>query len=130
MNVFVKFFAALRYREAIKKANMAHELNGHRYYVLPADETSLKLIVMDRYNFRKLKNKKYINQDARVFHLINESFYFTPYANGDGYLSAYDQVRKAEMYYKWVDACRKRKKLYGKKKSVLRRWLHRAKAKS
>lgn len=130
MNVFLKIFASLRFREAVKKADTAHAVNGHRYYVLPADDKSLKLIVMDRQNFRRLKTKKYINQNARVFHLVNESFYFTPYANGTGCLSAYDKVRKKELYYQWVDACRKRKKLYGKKKSLLHRWLQRAKTKS
>nr|DAJ60188.1 MAG TPA: hypothetical protein [Caudoviricetes sp.] len=108
MNIFRKFKASLRLREAIKMADKAHRETGHRYYVMPQHHSGgKKLVIMDRYNFRRLKMKHYIHRDARVFDLVRECFYCTGYSNGDQYLDAIGRKRKAMQYFEWVDADRK-----------------------
>lgn len=108
MNIFRRFKASLRLREAIKMANKAHQQTGQRYYVMPQHGScGQKLIVMDRQNFRRLKMKHYITHDARVFDLVRECFYCTSYTNGDQYLSEADRKKKAQQYFAWVEADRK-----------------------
>lgn len=108
MNIFRKFFASLRLREAIKMADKAHRQNGQRYYVMPQHNSAgKKLIVMDRYNFRRLKMKHYIHQDARVIDLVRECFYCTSYSNGDQYLDEKDRQKKINQYFAWVEADRR-----------------------
>lgn len=108
MNFFRKFNASLRLREAIKMANKAHSQTGQRYYVLPQHNSfGKKLIVMDRFNFRRLKMKHYIHSDARVFDLVRECFYCTGYRDGSQYLSAQDRKKKIVQYFAWVKADRK-----------------------
>ena len=107
MNVLVKFVAYLRLREAVNLADKAHAETGQRYYVVPSAN---KLVILDRKNFRILKHKNYINYSARVNNLIVESFYFTPYRNGDGYLSRSYRKKKIMQYFDWVKATRKAKK--------------------
>ena len=80
MNVFKKLRAYLRYREAVRKADEAHEKNGERFYVMPGVKNTI--LIMDRYNFRKLKHKGYISHKASVTDLEKECFYATPYKNG------------------------------------------------
>lgn len=80
MNVFKKLRAYLRYREAVRKAEEAHEKNGERFYVMPGVKNTI--LIMDRYNFRKLKHKGYISHKASVTDLEKECFYATPYKNG------------------------------------------------
>lgn len=108
MNIFRKFFAFLRLREAVKIAEKEHLKTGRRYYVMPQHGSAgKKLVVMDRQNFRRLKMKHYISRDARVFDLVRECFYCTGYSNGDQYLDAIGRKRKAMQYFEWVDADRK-----------------------
>lgn len=107
MNVLSKFVAYLRLREAVNRADKAHAETGQRYYVVPSAN---KLVILDRKNFRILKHKNYINYSARVNNLIVESFYFTPYRNGDGYLSQSYRKKKIMQYFDWVEATRKAKK--------------------
>ena len=109
-NPFQQFIDYLRYREAVKKADKAHASNGERYYVMPTTGHNRKLIIMDRYNFRKLKQKGYINRHASQRDLINECFYCTPYRNGDGYLDAAGRKIKLAIYFSWCHAQRKLKK--------------------
>jgi hypothetical protein len=111
MNIFSKIKASLRLREAIKMAKKAHRQTGNRYYVMPSVGSGGKLIVMDRKNFRRLKLKKYINNNAHVFDMVRECFYCTPYANGDQYLSEADQHKKVKQYFAWLEYERKQKKL-------------------
>ncbi|MDE5688652.1 MAG: hypothetical protein K2I18_08535 [Paramuribaculum sp.] len=108
MYLLRKLLAALKLREAIKLADNAHARNGHRYFVMPADDG--KLIVMDRYNFRRLKLKHYIKSEVKMRDLINGSFYFTPTASGNGYLSEDDRERKVQNYFKWAELQRRRAK--------------------
>lgn len=113
MNIIRRFRDYLQLREAVKRADEAHEKDGGRYYVMPSNDG--KLIIMDRKNFRKLKQKGYISRKAMVNNLISESFYFTPYANGDGYISEGFRKAKVMMYYSWCETMRKIKK-NGKRK--------------
>ena len=107
MNIFRKFKASLRLREAIKMADKAHSQTGKRYYVMPQHNSGGKrLIVMDRYNFRRLKLKHYIHNEASVFDLIRECFYCTPYRNGNQYLAPEDRKKKVIQYFAWVEADR------------------------
>ena len=106
-----KFRDYLRYREAVKKADEAHAKDGDRYYVVPSNNMDGKilLLIMDRKNFRKLKQKGYINKDANIRDLVNESFYFTPYVNGDGYLDAEGRKLKLKLYFSYCKAQRELK---------------------
>lgn len=111
MNIFQRISATLRLREAIKLADKAYAETGKRHYVMPSyGSGGKKLVVMDRFNFRRLKLKHYVNHQARISDLVRESFYFTPYRNGDQYLSESDRKKKAEQYFAWADAELNRKK--------------------
>jgi hypothetical protein len=118
MNIFSKFKATLRLRKAIQLADAAHARDGHRYYVMPSFNSGGKLLVMDRKNFRQLKLKHYISTKAHVSDLVSESFYFTPYADGNQYLAEADRKKKANQYFAWLEAERKYKKLKRSKKNV------------
>lgn len=108
MNFFVKICAALRLREAIKKAVTEHLRTGDRYYVLPCmGSKGRKLIIINRRNFRKLKMKHYIPSNARVSHLLSECFYHTPYGNGYLPIHPKEQARKSRQYFAWVEAERR-----------------------
>lgn len=108
MNIFRKFKASLRLREAIKMADKAHRETGHRYYVMPQHGSGgKKLVVIDRYNFRRLKMKHYIHREARVFDLVRECFYCTGYRDGNQYLAPEDRKKKVVQYFAWVEADRR-----------------------
>lgn len=102
MNIFRKFIASLQLRQAILKAEDAHRRFGHRFYVMPTFNGSGKLVIMDRKNFRGLKHKHYINQQARVMDLQNECFYFTP-DRGGNCISAADFDHKRCQFFAWRD---------------------------
>lgn len=111
MNIFKKLRASLRLREAIKKAEQAFKETGERYYVMPTASYKGELIIMDRRNFRKLKQKGYISHDVRVTDLERECFYCTSYRNGDGVLPDSIVAIKRKEYYKWLDNIRKNGKV-------------------
>ena len=122
-NPFKQFVDYLRYREAVKKADKAHAKTGERYYVMPASvpegsPSGIKLLVMDRFNFRKLKQKGYINKRANVRDLVSECFYCTPYRNGDGYLDARGRRIKLSLYFSYCQTTRtlRKQKKHGKSK--------------
>lgn len=127
-NPFLQFIDYLRYREAVKKAEATHAKTGERYYVMPGSVPGGSavgkptLIIMDRYNFRKLKQKKYINHQANVRDLVSECFYCTPYRNGDGFLDAAGRKFKLALYFSYCKAERikakqlKKQKKHGKQK--------------
>lgn len=102
MNIFQQFFAYLRLREAVRKADEAWRRTRKRHYVLPGANRSL--IVMDRANFRILKRKGYISQKAFAHDAMLESFYFTPHGDGSGWLSEKDRRRKVRQYFSWYSA--------------------------
>lgn len=99
MNVFKKLRAYLRYREAVRKADEAHEKNGERFYVMPGVKNTI--LIMDRYNFRKLKHKGYISHKASVTDLEKECFYATPYKNGSAKMPTSVIELKKKQYYAW-----------------------------
>lgn len=104
-----EFFAYLRLREAVRKANEAYRLTGRRHYVMPASGT--QLLVMDRANFRILKRKGYITHKALVHDMMIESFYFTPHRDGSGWLSEKDRRIKVRKYFAWYTAEIKERKI-------------------
>ena len=99
-----KFFDYLIYRDAVRKADEAHAKTGNRYYVIP--NTDGKLIVVDRKNFRILKNKHYFSHHVSVNELISGCFYMTPYRHGDGRLSNSSLSFKLRRYYHWRSSFR------------------------
>lgn len=109
MNVFKRLRASLRLREAIRQADKAHSENGHRYYVMPTSGTSEQLVIMDRGNFRKLKQKRYISPQVFVKDLEKECFYCTPYRSGAGELSQEDIEKKRSQYFAWLNMISKLK---------------------
>lgn len=122
MNVFRKFVAYLQLREAVSRADKAHEKNGERYYVMPQQTGGKpKLIIMDRRNFRILRSKHYISRNSNVNDLIAECFYFTPYSNGSGYITEDFRKRKVQQFFAWMDAQRKLNKKKGAKNAKIRK---------
>ena len=116
MNIFRKIKATLRLREAIRQADEAHSENGQRYYVMPTSGTSGQLVIMDRNNFRKLKQKHYIKHSTFVSDLERECFYCTPYGNGTGELPKLVVDLKRKQYYSWVEETKENEK--AKKKAA------------
>lgn len=120
MNIFQQFFAYLRLREAVRKADEAYHQTGKRYYVMPSFGGDRKLLVMDRSNFRILKRKGYITHKALVYDMMLESFYFTPHRDGSGWLSEKDRRKKVRQYFSWyaaeIKAAKERKKIAKKRK--------------
>lgn len=108
MNIFKKFKASLRLREAVRQADKANSESGQRYYVMPTSGTSGKLIIMDRVNFRKLKQKGYINRNTFINDLERECFYCTPYRNGIGRLNSMVISLKRKQYFSWLDSIKKK----------------------
>lgn len=108
MNIFRKIRASLRLREAVRQADEKHKETGERYYVMPAGGKKGQLIIMDRKNFRKLKQKGYIAHEATVANLEMECFYCTPYRNGEGVLPGEIVSMKRKQYFKWLNSMRKR----------------------
>lgn len=102
MNRFRKFKVELRLKEAVRQADEAHSLNGERYYVVA--NTKGKLLIVDRKNFRGLKQKGYISRIAKVADLERECFYCTPYRNGSSKLSDEVVANKAIQYLSWVES--------------------------
>lgn len=112
MKMFKRFRASLRLREAIRQADKAHAITGERYYVMPATSRrgETRLLIMDRRNFRKMKQKGYIIHDARIRHLERECFYCTPYKElpyphvrlHSGQLTDEDMKSKRKAYFDWL----------------------------
>ena len=103
MNIFKRFRALLRFREAVKVADAAHKKNGQKYYVLP--QTDGKLIVMDRKNFRGLRRKGYISRNASLASVASYCVYCTPDARGRG--GSGNLQQKFDEYIKYLTICEK-----------------------
>lgn len=113
-NPLLQLVDYLRLREAVKKADKAYLQHGYRYYVMPSE--SGRLIVMDKRNFRILKRKHYINHRVTVRDIVSESFYFTPYRNGTGYLDEKGRKIKTGQYFSWCRYIREKRKKEKKEK--------------
>lgn len=124
MNIFQQFFAYLRLREAVRKADEAYQKTGKRHYVMPSFGGDRKLLVIDRSNFRILKRKGYITYKALVHDMMLESFYFTPHRDGSGWLTDKDRRRKVRQYFSWytaeIKAAKERKKAAKSRKKKVR----------
>lgn len=110
MNIIQQLYYYLRYREAVRKAEMAHFNDSDRYYVLPYDGT--KLMIVDRKNFKMLKRKGYIDERATMKDVMAECFYFTAGKNQPS-MSQWQQKIKLKQYYAYITAVkldRKKKK--------------------
>lgn len=99
-NLIRHFRDYLRLRAAIRMADEQHAKDGDRYYVTPSLDG--QLLIMDRKNFRKLKQKHYIGKNVTLNDLRRECFYHTPYANGSDSMPAFIRKQRAEAYYKWA----------------------------
>lgn len=101
MNIFKKFVAFLRFREAVKRADEEHQRIKRRYYVLPTlDE---KLVIVDRKNFRELRRKHYIHRGVKVPDLIKQSLYHTPDAREMGGTPASLLKQRFKEYITWLE---------------------------
>lgn len=88
-------------------ADAAYRADGNRYYVMPVDGSfGRRLLVLDRKNFRLYKRKRYVGADAKVFDLIRECFYHTPYRGGAQALSPGARWCKEAQYLRWVESDR------------------------
>lgn len=102
MNIFKKLMARLRLDEAIKQADNAHQKTGHRYYVMPyTEQGQKKLMILDRQNFRRLKQKGYIHHRVLTGDLARECFYHTGHANNTGQLPPEAAKLKRKQFYEW-----------------------------
>ena len=100
MNIFKKFRAYLRFREAVRQADAAHKKSHQRFYVLPDNRGNL--IIMDRRNFRLMRRKRYISRAASVPELSFKSIYFTPNAKGEGGVPQEDIKTKFASYVSYL----------------------------
>lgn len=110
MNIFQKIKAFITLEKAIKEADELFAQTKERQYVIPIDTRGkVKLLIVNRKNFRKLKQKGYISYKAKIIDVDRECFYHTPYKNGGGKLHDVIKKRKRENYYKWYDFVLKNK---------------------
>lgn len=89
-----------------------------RYYVMPdADDN---LIIMNRRQMHKLRVMKVMSNEAKVRHLMKESFYFTPDGSGEG---IHDSLRehKRKMYLQYRMQTYEKRKAARKQARLLRR---------
>lgn len=101
MNIFRRIKAFLMLYKAVEQAESARKQYGRRFYVMPTQDG--KLMVMDKYDLRRLKVKHYVSKETNVESLLSESFYFTPLASGLGGLDPQDRKTRERAYYKWYD---------------------------
>lgn len=101
MNIFRKFKAFLMLYEAVQQADSARVQYGRRFYVMPTQDG--KLVVMDKYDLRRMKVKHLIDKNCNVETLLQESFYFTPLASGLGEIDPQDRKNRERAYYRWYD---------------------------
>lgn len=89
-----------------------------RYYVMPdADD---KLIIMNRRQMHKLRVMRVMSNEAKVRHLMKESFYFTPDGSGE---RIYDELKeyKRKKYIEYRMATYEKRKLIRKQNRLLRK---------
>lgn len=106
MNPIQKLKARLILDEAVRQADNAHAQNCERYYVMP--NLDGRLVVMTKHDLKFFKRKGYVGRASHVNDLIRESFYFTPYRNGDGIIPPDVIDLKRRQYYYWYGEFRRR----------------------
>ncbi|MFA6813008.1 MAG: hypothetical protein WCR45_07950 [Bacteroidaceae bacterium] len=103
-----------------KDKTKRYSLANTRYYVMP--DANNRLICMNRSQFHKLRTKKYMSYEAKIRHLMSESFYFTPQANGQNPIDAMVKEYKRVKYIEYCIETSKR----NKRERILRRKFRRA----
>ena len=101
MNIFRKLKAFLMLYEAVQQADSARVQYGRRFYVMPTQDG--KLVVMDKFDLRRMKVKHLIDKKCNVETLLHESFYFTPLGSGLGEINPQDRKTRERAYYRWYD---------------------------
>ena len=92
--------ARLTLARAVELADRRWAKNGERYYVMPY---GVKLYIICRREFKKMKTAGLINVNAKVRDLDIECFYATPYC--DGVKGKYnDEILKLKRK-QWIDYC-------------------------
>ncbi len=123
MNLMRRFRAAvdkLRLRKAVMTAEEMHASDGGRYYVLPNGDATGKLIVMDRRNFRRLRQKGYIKREKRIRDAVEMCFYATADRSGKRLFDDEGLAALRKKYLAWCEFSRdmkKAEKKAGKKKT-------------
>lgn len=97
--------ARISYTLAVREAEEAHARNRQRYYVVPG--MNGKLVVIDRKNFREIRDKHYISRRTRFNLLATKSYYYTPYGNDNPLdrMSSSMMRTKMKEYIAWADIC-------------------------
>lgn len=82
MNWFSYWLANIKWKYAVYKADKAHEKSEKkdRFFVMPYKK---KLIILNRSQFRVIKDRGFMYRGAYVKDLIKESFYFTADRGGN-----------------------------------------------
>lgn len=110
MNIFQQFYAFLHLRYAVRMADNAYKQYRHRFFVLPGEDGHL--VVSDRKNFRGLRQKHWIRgaDYAKMRDVIGASFYYTGYANGDGFITGSERREKTMAYFRWYEKSKREAK--------------------
>lgn len=138
LNIFIWIYANIDLWLAIQKADKAYRgeyvigkntdntprylVKNTRYYVMPDDND--KLIIMHKRNMHRLRVKGIMSNDAKVKHLLRESFYFTPDGSGEGIsdeLKAYKRKKYIEYCIKTHHRKRKEKRMMRTMRSKVRK---------
>lgn len=111
MNIFKQFYAYLRLRRAVDMAEKAGKKHHCRFYVLPGENGSL--VVSDRKNFRRLRQKHWIKGAAsyNMKDVADRAFYYTCHSDGTGFMKESERKRKAHDYYKWYEKSQREHKV-------------------
>ena len=125
MNIFKKFYLYLHYWSAVNIASRSYRKYHRRFFVIPG--TNGDLLVCDRKNFRGLRAKHWVKNanGLNMKQVADKSFYYTPYADGTGYITATEKKQRLHDYYNWYvrsrleyKAQKKAKKAAAKEKKV------------
>lgn len=102
---FVLLNADIKLRRAIKKAEMLHDRDKKRYYVIP----NLKhdLIVVNWAQIKQMRKNKIFSNRAKQPDFIHESFYYTGDSYGTGKLSAKSKKNKRKAWLNYVAQVRR-----------------------
>ena len=101
MNPFKKLKAFLKLNEAIKQADEAFARTGFRHYILPLQTKKKELLIVDKKNFKKMKQKGYIDKSITITDVRKYCFYCTSFTNGIDKLSGPELRVKRKNYFKW-----------------------------
>lgn len=100
MNIFKKFKAYLRFREAVRKADLAHSVDGKCYYVVPM--VNGNLLIVDGKNFNILRRKGYISRDTKIKDLKASCLYHTPHTRGAKGMTEVEIDANRQRYYEML----------------------------